>query len=177
MGCATKMMRRRRLKHRPQNWATCGCWAGIGLLAAILPDAQAVSRVLGSVKPTLLVTDQPFGVQYDPEWRKRAGVNNSNRMGKVGNDDRADWREAWALFPGDVAYVWNGALHASTVSDSLESCGFEIRSQIVWAKPSLGMGRGHYHWQHEPCWYAVRGTGHWNGDRKQSTLWHIENRN
>jgi DNA modification methylase len=124
-----------------------------------------------------VVTDQPFGVQYDPEWRKRAGVNNSNRMGKVRNDDRSDWREAWALFPGDVAYVWHGALHASTVSDSLESCGFEIRSQIVWAKPSLVMGRGHYHWQHEPCWYAVRGTGHWNGDRKQSTLWHIENRN
>jgi DNA modification methylase len=140
-------------------------------------NQETVSRVLDSVKPALLVTDQPYGVQYDPEWRKRAGVNNSNRMGKVRNDDRSDWREAWALFPGDVAYVWHGALHASTVSDSLESCGFEIRSQIVWAKPSLVMGRGHYHWQHEPCWYAVRGTGHWNGDRKQSTLWHIENRN
>jgi DNA modification methylase len=147
------------------------------LLCGDSTDQQTVSRVLGSVKPTLLVTDQPYGVQYDPEWRKRAGVNNSNRMGKVRNDDRSDWREAWALFPGDVAYVWHGALHASTVSDSLESCGFEIRSQIVWAKPSLVMGRGHYHWQHEPCWYAVRGTGHWNGDRKQSTLWHIENRN
>jgi DNA modification methylase len=147
------------------------------LLCGDSTDQQTVSRVLGSVKPSLLVTDQPYGVQYDPEWRKRAGVNNSNRMGKVRNDDRSDWREAWALFPGDVAYVWHGALHASIVSDSLESCGFEIRSQIVWAKPSLVMGRGHYHWQHEPCWYAVRGTGHWNGDRKQSTLWHIENRN
>jgi DNA modification methylase len=147
------------------------------LLCGDSTDQQTVSRVLGSVKPTLLVTDQPYGVQYDPEWRKRAGVNNSNRMGKVRNDDRADWREAWTLFPGDVAYVWHGALHASTVADSLESCGFEIRSQIVWAKPSLVMGRGHYHWQHEPCWYAVRGKGHWNGDRKQSTLWHIENRN
>jgi ParB-like chromosome segregation protein Spo0J len=147
------------------------------LLCGDSTDQETVSRVLGSVKPTLLVTDQPYGVQYDPEWRKRAGVNNSSRMGKVRNDDRSDWREAWALFSGDVAYVWHGALHASTVSDSLESCGFEIRSQIVWAKPSLVMGRGHYHWQHEPCWYAVRGTGHWNGDRKQSTLWHIENRN
>jgi DNA modification methylase len=147
------------------------------LLCGDSTDPQTVSRLLGDVKPMLMATDQPYGVQYDPEWRKRAGVNNSNRMGKVRNDDRADWREAWALFPGDVAYVWHGALHASTVADSLESCGFEIRSQIVWAKPSLVMGRGHYHWQHEPCWYAVRGTGHWNGDRKQSTLWHIENRN
>ena len=147
------------------------------LLCGDSTEQQVVSRVLGCVKPTLLVTDQPYGVEYDPEWRKRAGVNNSNRMGKVSNDDRSDWREAWALFPGEVAYVWHGALHASTVADSLEACDFEIRSQIIWAKPSLVMGRGHYHWQHEPCWYAVRGTGHWNGDRTQSTLWQIENRN
>src|SRR5450631_2290930 len=64
------------------------------LLCGDSTDQQTASRVLGSVKPTLLVTDQPYGVQYDPEWRKRAGVNNSNRMGKVRNDDRADWREA-----------------------------------------------------------------------------------
>jgi DNA modification methylase len=37
------------------------------------------------------------------------------------------------------------------------------------------LGRGHYHWQHEPCWYAVRegANGHWGGDRKQTTLWQI----
>ena len=38
--------------------------------------------------------------------------------------------------------------------------------------------RGDYHWQHEPCWYAVRekGKGHWTGDRKQTTLWQIPSR-
>ena len=41
-------------------------------------------------------------------------------MGKVENDDRADWREVWALFPDDVAYVWRGALHAAIVAESLE---------------------------------------------------------
>ena len=35
------------------------------------------------------------------------------------------------------------------------------------------IGRGDYHWQHEPCWYAVRKKGHWTGDRKQTTLWTI----
>ena len=35
------------------------------------------------------------------------------------------------------------------------------------------MSRGDYHWQHEPCWYAVRTKGHWTGDRKQTTLWNI----
>ncbi len=60
------------------------------------------------------------------------------------NGDRADWREVWALFPGDVAYVWNGPLHATTVADSLIAAGLDIRSQIIWAKDRLVLGRGDY---------------------------------
>ena len=40
-------------------------------------------------------------------------------------------------------------------------------------RPASVIGRGDYHWQHEPCWYAVRSKGHWTGDRKQTTLWTI----
>src|SRR6056297_479163 len=141
-------------------------------------DGSDVERLLGSVRPHLLVSDPPYGVNYDPDWRNQAGAAATKRTGKVLNDHRADWREAWALFPGDVAYVWHGALHATTVAESLAACGFEVRSQIIWAKERLVLSRGHYHWQHEPCWYAVRsgGTGHWTGDRKQSTLWQIPSR-
>lgn len=140
--------------------------------------ATDVERVLNGVKPLLMVTDPPYGVEYDPSWRNQAGAAKTKRTGKVLNDDRADWREAWALFPGDVAYVWHGALHAATVAESLEVAGFTIRSQIVWAKDRLVLSRGDYHWQHEPCWYAVKktGKGHWAGDRKQTTLWQIANR-
>ena len=141
-------------------------------------DAATVERALNGVRPHLMVTDPPYGVAYDPAWRNRAGLGSTQRVGKVENDDRADWREAWALFPGDVAYVWHGALHATTVAASLEACGFQIRAQVIWAKDRLVLGRGHYHWQHEPCWYAVRdtATGHWAGDRKQTTLWQIASR-
>lgn len=98
-----------------------------------------------------------------------------SRTGKVANDDRADWCEAWALFPGDVAYVWHAAVHATTVAESLIACGFDIRAQIVWSKNHFALGRGDYHWQHEPCWYAVRkgARSHWQGARDQSTLWSI----
>ncbi len=146
------------------------------LMCGDATDAAAVARLLDGVTPHLMVTDPPYGVMYDPEWRNRAGTSETKRTGKVLNDDRADWREAWALFPGDVAYVWHGALHATTVADSLQASGFDIRSQIIWAKDRLVLSRGHYHWQHEPCWYAVRGRGHWSGDRTQTTLWSIPNR-
>ncbi|MDO5623028.1 MAG: site-specific DNA-methyltransferase [Paracoccus sp. (in: a-proteobacteria)] len=140
--------------------------------------ATDVDRALGGITPHLMVTDPPYGVAYDPAWRNKAGASSTRRTGKVLNDDRADWREAWALFPGDIAYVWHGALHAATVAASLEVNGFAIRAQIIWAKDRLILSRGDYHWQHEPCWYAVRktGKGHWAGDRKQTTLWRIANR-
>lgn len=144
-------------------------------------EVETVSAVLGDAKPHLMVTDPPYGVDYDPNWRNEADRANgkaygASAIGKVENDGRADWREAWALFPGDVAYVWCASLHAHEVADSLIAGGFDLRSQIIWAKTRLLISRGHYHWQHEPCWYAVRKgrTGHWSGDRKQTTLWTIE---
>ena len=100
-------------------------------------------------------------------------------MGKVENDDRADWREAWALFPGEVAYVWHADKKGPLVAASLAACSFELRSMIIWAKSSMVISRGNYHYQHETCWYAVRkgGTGNWQGDRTQTTLWQIDKPN
>lgn len=137
-------------------------------------NAEHVARLLAGVQPHLMVTDPPYGVAYDPAWRNEAlAGQKTRRTGTVLNDDRADWREAWALFPGDVAYIWHGALHATTVAESLAACGFSIRSQIIWSKERLVLSRGHYHWMHEPCWYAVKGQAHWSGDRKQVTVWNI----
>lgn len=145
------------------------------LLCGDATSAKDVERLLGGATPHLMVCDPPYGVDYDPAWRNEAGVSATARTGKVSNDDRADWREAWALFPGDVAYVWHAGVHVRTVVESLEAAGFDIRSQIIWAKPRFVLGRGDYHWQHEPCLYAVRksATGHWQGARDQSTLWTI----
>jgi hypothetical protein len=105
-------------------------------------DTGAVTALLGALKPELMVTDPPYGVEYDPGWRHSRGVSQSVRRGKVRNDERADWEAAWALFPGSIAYVWHGALRAIPAAESLKRQSFTIRAQIIWAKERLVIGRG-----------------------------------
>ena len=135
-----------------------------------------VGRLLAGVEPSVMVTDPPYGVNYQPEWRGAALRDGARRReGAVANDDEADWSEAWALFPGPIAYIWHASPLGGDVGDSLTANGFELRSQIVWAKSRFAISRGHYHWQHECCLYAVRkgATASWTGDRSQTTLWQI----
>lgn len=165
-------------------------------------DRFGVARLLRDAPPFMMVTDPPYGVNYDPTWRHKAGINKSDRTRAVSNDDVADWTDVWRLFTGSVAYVWHGGLHSATVQRSLEDAGFVIRAQVVWIKPRLVLSRGHYHWQHEPAfiatadggevepqsgtseldagdpeeaWYAVKKgeTAKWVGGRKQTTVWEI----
>jgi DNA modification methylase len=143
---------------------------------------EDVDALMDGVKPNLMVTDPPYGVEYNANWRNEAaakgliGQKRSTRaIGKVNNDDRADWREAWALFTGNIAYVWHAGNKAHIVAESLLACGFDLRAQIVWNKNNFAISRGHYHPKHEPCWYAVRSgsNGDWHGDRFQTTVWDI----
>ncbi len=145
--------------------------------------ADDVAKALNGTKPHLMVTDPPYGVEYDANFRngiirQEGSTVVARAVGKVANDDRADWREAWELFPGDVAYIWHAGVRAKEVIDSLEAVGFVLRSQIIWSKNVIVIGRGNYHWQHEPCLYVVRkrtgATAHWQGDRTQSTVWKID---
>ncbi len=135
-----------------------------------------VEQVLSGVKPHLMVTDPPYGVEYDPAWRNEVQPSPDRALGKVNNDDRADWLDAWKLFQGDVVYVWHADKKGVGVGENLMDAGFELRQQIIWAKSQIAFGRCHYQSQHEPCWYAVRKgkQGHWKGDRKQSTVWNID---
>lgn len=140
-----------------------------------------VAAVLAGAKPTLLVTDPPYGVNYVPGWRSghtpHPSINKTKRIGSVAGDDRATWLDAYRLAAScEVAYVWTASLTSSIAAQDLTECGYELRCLLVWAKQNITTSRGHYHWQHELLWYGVKAgaKANWIGDRKQSTLWQID---
>lgn len=148
-------------------------------------NKNIVDRVLNGKEPYLMITDPPYGVDYDPNWRNHAAIY-SEKMGnrkigdgaikKVNNDDRTDWTSVFILSPSKVCYVYHAGKYSGIVQKNLEDCDFLIRAQIIWNKGHFAISRGDYHWAHEPCWYAVKkgSKGNWAGDRKQTTIWDIK---
>ena len=75
--------------------------------------------------------------------------------------------------PGASMYVCHSCSWQREFQNAMESAGFEVRCQIVWAKNTFAWGFGRYKFQHEPIFYT-HVAGHkdpWYGDKSQSTLW------
>ena len=150
-------------------------------------SAEAVARLIGERKPRLMVTDPPYGIELDSEWRDRAGLNGcgpaeASYMKKrteghnettISGDTRADWSDAFALVPSlEVAYVWHASKFTREVLDGLLRIGFLHHQQIIWNKGRTVLTRTHYWFQHEPCWYVRKKNAPWFGKAgENSTIW------
>jgi DNA modification methylase len=149
------------------------------------PDV--VARLLGEAKPLLLVTDPPYGIELDSEWRDRAGLNGcgpaeasymkhrteGHTETTISGDTRADWSEAFALLPDlQVGYVWHASKFTSEVLAGLLRIGFLHHQQIIWDKQRTVLTRTLYWFQHEPCWFVRKKNAPWFGKAgENSTVW------
>jgi len=157
------------------------------LLCGDATSAASVARLLGERKPRMMVTDPPYGIELDSEWRDRAGLNGRGAaepsyMKKrtqghtetaISGDTRADWSEAFALVPSlEVAYVWHASKFTREVLDGLLRIGFLHHQQIIWNKGRTVLTRTLYWFAHEPCWFVRKKNAPWYGRAGQnSTIW------
>lgn len=157
------------------------------ILCGDATSPEAVSRLLGDRKPFLMVTDPPYGISLDSEWRDRAGLNGcgaaepsylkhrtaGHTETTISGDTRADWSEAFALVPSlQIAYVWHASLYTREVLDGLLRIGFLHHQQIIWNKGRAVLTRTPYWFAHEPCWFVRKKNSPWYGKAgENTTVW------
>jgi DNA methylase/ParB-like nuclease domain len=169
---------------RPGDLWLCGRHR---VLCGDATSSEAVTHVLGDRQPFLMVTDPPYGIELDSEWRDRAGLNAcgpaeasymkhrtaGHTHTTISSDNRADWSDAFALVPSlEVAYVFHASKFTREVLDGLLRIGFLHHQQIIWNKGRTVLTRTHYWFQHEPCWYVRKKNAPWFGKAgENSTIW------
>jgi DNA modification methylase len=157
------------------------------VLCADATSPEAVTRLLGDRKPRLMVTDPPYGISLDSEWRDRAGLNScgpaepsymkkrtaGHTETSISGDTRADWSEAYAHVPSlESAYIFHASKFTSEVLAGLLRIGFLHHQQIIWNKQRTVLTRTHYWFQHEPIWYVRKKNAPWYGKAgENSTIW------
>lgn len=157
-------------------------------------DPKDVARLMGKDRAGLMNTDPPYGVSYANDERPNPGVAKP-RVAKprVANDgltgeNLQSFLTAALLNAKSVAlseraawYVWFGnfAQHHTFAAAAAAAAAVILHRQIIWVKPVLLLGRGQYHWKHEPCFMGwVEGKqppdyGRGDGERNQTTVWEI----
>lgn len=148
------------------------------LLVGDCTDAANVARLMGGERAGLCVTDPPYMVNYDPQWRVGVGGGGTQEYANgsvIANDDSLEWLGAFDNTPYDVVYIWMASTTIARLQPYLEERDFVMRYLIVWNKDLAAFGRGDYHWKHEVCLYMVRkgATGNWQGGHDQKTVWDI----
>lgn len=137
----------------------------------------------GTMDPAHCVfTDPPYGVAYD---NQKCGPGRPKRLAvagdKAGGNELVDLvadalrRCCQIALPTAAFYIW----HASTTRDdfarAMKMAGLEEQQYLIWAKTNHVLSRAHYHWAHEPCFYASKAgqTPAWHGDRAQMSVWKV----
>jgi DNA modification methylase len=142
-------------------------------------DPAVYATVMRGEPAAMLLTDPPYGVEYEGRTSRRLRIAND------GPDKLADLLVAafaqadGALAPGASLYVFHpaGPL-AGIFHDAFLGTGWSLRQGLVWVKHPLVMSRADYHYKHEPLLYGYkagperlgRGAAGWYGDNKQSTV-------
>jgi hypothetical protein len=93
-------------------------------------NAEDVERVLAGVRPHLMVTDPPYGVNYDPAWRETAGLTDGSVIAKGEGPQRRSGRLARGLgAPAAALCTAAGQVLSRSVADSPSEFGSSPRTR------------------------------------------------
>jgi DNA modification methylase len=145
------------------------------LLVGDSTDITTVGRLMAGEAADMVFTDPPYNVAYEGYTEEKLTIE-GDRM--TPEQFRCFLAATFANYrqivkAGASLYVCHPSSSQREFQNAMESAGFEIRCQVIWAKNTFAWGFGRYKFRHEPIFYGhVAGQSDaWYGDKSQSTLW------
>jgi DNA modification methylase len=145
------------------------------LLVGDATDSGELATLMAGDSADLVFVDPPYNVNYEGYTEDHLTIQ-GDRMTEA---QFKQFLESAFLScravakPGASMYVCHSSSWQREFQNALESAGFEVRCQIIWAKNTFAWGFGCYKFQHEPLFYChvADQKDLWYGDKTQSTLW------
>lgn len=145
------------------------------LICGDCTDKATVARLMGGELWNAIVTDPPYGVDYE-------GGHNAKKREKITGDSDATlysrFLRLWSDCRADkgVVYLWFSDSEIAQVYESVSSANFSVRALIIWNKIDAHYGNfmAQYMQKHEPCIYCINGTTDWHGPTNEVTVWDIK---
>jgi DNA modification methylase len=153
------------------------------LLCGDATRQEEVQRLMAGRKPGLMNTDPPYGINYDSAELHESGVSYARIDGDHHQDEQlqAFLEKTFevaliALQPNAAWYLWHPMRTQGFFAAAAAAAHVILHRQIIWVKPVLVFGLGHYHWRHELCFMGwVKGHEPIDlGDHTETTVWQID---
>ena len=132
---------------------------------------EDVERLINGEKMDLMITDPPYGVDYEGT----AGKIENDNLSKAELEKfltKAFKNANLALKKGGSWYIFYADAKGECSKRAAEASIGETRQVLIWVKSQFTLSRQDYQWQHEPCLYGwTSGAGHYfTDDRDNSTV-------
>lgn len=141
-------------------------------------EAKSWDLLMQGEKASMVFTDPPYGVSYEAASGEFEVIQGDRKR----QDDLYQMLvKSISLMAKNTSkrgaiYIWHASATRNDFAQAITTSGLIEKQYLIWAKPSMVLGRADYQWSHEPCFYCAHegSSPEFYGDRTGTTVWRVE---
>lgn len=150
------------------------------LICGSCQDIETYKKVTLDKKIDMLLTDPPYGVDYEAkreDMNRRAGNGGGVKHKHIANDKHEDYRKFFSDFLSiinfnnyNTIYCFLSGQELHNLRLAFEDCNIKWGDYLIWLKNCMVMNRKDYNAKHEFIVYGWKGTHKFFGPKNATTI-------